>query len=478
MLARFFTSLNLLTLLIASSLVPGCNLGSAPPPPPNPTPPAKLRVLVVDDPALGTAIQREWLAHTENELEVINLSAEQAARSQHLPADVAIYDPVFLGQFASADLLLPIDETALATGEYDREDVFPLSRTQEVTWGRRAFAAPLGSPQFVLFYRTDLLKQHQLQPPRTWQEYATIVEKFAERPAGIGDETPRWQATAEPLAPGWGGRLLLARAAASALHRDQLSPLWHLENFEPLITSPPWVRALEQLVADNRRGNPDPELLTPAGCYARFLAGECALAITWPYTLPDDFLPRIGREQIGMTLLPGSSEVYHPQAGRWEPLGEEESPHVPLLGMTGRVVSVTRASPQPRLATRFVAWLTGPTISGRIAPLSPATTVFRCSHFQNSGSWQAPQALHDQLATYGELLNSVQSAPRRFQMPRIPGQLEYLASLDAAVVAAVKEERTPQEALQQAAEKWQEITRKRGVASQQRALRRSLGLSD
>ena len=63
-------------------------------------------------------------------------------------------------------------------------------------------------------------------------------------------------------------------------------------------------------------------------------------------------------------------------------------------------------------------------------------------------------------------------------MPRIPGQQEYLASLDAAVVAAVREEQPPNAALSQAAAKWQEITKARGVAAQQRELRRSLGLGD
>lgn len=465
-----------LLLFSAFPLLYGCGCNQSAPPAPAPqAEPARLKVLVVDDPALGTAIKREWLAHTEHEVEIVDISAEQAANAQLLPADVVIYAPAFLGQFAAADLLLPVDDAALAGAEYDRDDVLPLLRTQETTWGRRIVAVPLGSPQFVLCYRADLLQQYNLQPPRTWKEYATLAERFTEKPASA--EVENWQPTAEPLATSWAARLLLARAAGSALHRDQLSPLWNLESMEPLITGPPWVRALEELVADNRRGGTEPKLLTPEECYAKFLAGECAFAISWPCAVPDEAPARLQPEQIGMTLLPGSSEVYHPLAARWESLGAGESPHVPLLGISGRVASVTRASSQPRLATRFVVWLSGPETSGRIAPLSSATTVFRQSHFQNSG-WQAPAELQNQLATYGELLNSVQTAPRRFPVPRIPGQQEYLAGLDAAVLAALRQEQTPAEALQQAAAKWQEITKARGVSAQQRELRRSLGLSD
>jgi ABC-type glycerol-3-phosphate transport system substrate-binding protein len=401
-------------------------------------PPQNLRVMVVDDPALGAAIQREWLAHTENQVEVVDVSAEKAAAAQQLPADVVIYAPALLGQFGAADLLLPLDDAALAAPEYARDDVLPLLRTQEETWGRRTMAVPLGSPQLVLFYRADLLRQHNLQPPRTWKEYAELVEKFAEKPAG-NDEIESWQPTAEPLAEGWAARLLMARAASSALHRDQLSPLWNLENLDPLIAGPPWVRALEELAADNRRSNPEPKLLTPVECFAKFQAGECALAITWPSAVPDSPAPQLQPEQVGLTLLPGSSEVFQPLAGKWEPVADGEPLHVPLLGISGRVASVSRASSQPRLATQFVLWISGPTASGRISPLSPATTVFRRSHFQNANTWQAPAAIREQLSAYGELLNSVQSHPRRFLSPRIQGQQEYLASLDAAVLAVVRE---------------------------------------
>lgn len=468
-----------LLLVLLLPLCCGCQDPPAPAPPLADETPA-LRVMVVDDPALGAAIQREWLAYTESSVEIVDVSASQAAQAQQLPVDVVIYAPEFLGQFAATDLLLPLDEGTLSAPAYDRDDVLPLLRSQETTWGRKILAAPLGSPQFVLFYRADLLKSQNLQPPRTWPEYSKLVAKFAEKPAGVSEEVQNWQATAEPLAPGWGARLLLARAASSALHRDQLSPLWNLESLEPLVTSPPWVRALEALQADNRLSKTEPKLPTPVDCYAQFLAGECAFAITWPLALPDAAAAAatLSSEQIGMALLPGSTDVFNPLTGKWEDIGADESLQVPLLGVSGRVASVTRASAQPRMANRLVAWLSGPGMSGRIAPLSSATTVFRQTHFENEGTWQAAPELKKQLVTYGNLLNSVQSAPRRFSVPRIPGEHDYLASLDAAVLSAVRQEQTAEESLRTAAAKWQEVTKARGVTTQQRELRRSLGLSD
>lgn len=472
--------------LLAAGFVLGCVLaisaGCPKPPPParssNATQETPLRVMVVDDPPLAAALSREWLAHTETKVELVEVTAEKAAAASQLPVDVVIYPPAMLGQFATADLLLPLDENSLSDPAYARDEILPVLKSLETTWGRRTLAVPLGSPQLVLWYRADLLAQQNLLPPKTWQDYAAAVEKFADKPPALQPEVEHWQATAEPLAAGWAAKLLLARAAASALHRDQLSPLWKLEKLEPLIAGPPWVRALEQLVADNLAGKQERKLLSPVECLAKFQAGECAFAIGWPGAGKKNSAPLLKAEQIGVTQLPGSAEVFQPTTTQWESVAADESIHVPLLGSSGRVASVTRASAQPQVATQFVLWLSGPTVSGRVAAISSATTVFRTSHFRSGGTWQAPAAVQSRLPAYGELLFTQPEAGRRFSLPRIPGEQEYLAALDNAVLSAVQGNQPAAAALQQAADEWQAITTRRGVSAQQRALRRSLGLSD
>jgi multiple sugar transport system substrate-binding protein len=472
-------------LALALVICTGCPNPAAPPPPSSSTT-APLRVMVVDDAPLGAAISREWLAHTESKLELIDVTSEKAASAAQLPVDVVIYPTALLGQLATRDFLLPLDETMLSEPTYARDEILPVFRAAETTWGRRTLAVPLGSPQFALWYRADLLAELKLDPPKTWQDYEMIAAKLAEKPADLKPAVDYWQATVEPLADGWAGRLLLARAAASALHRDQLSPLWDLEKLEPLIASPPFVQALEALVKDNAHDAPGPpgneladrKLLTPEQCCEKFQAGECALAIGWPGVTAETVAPKLQSEQIGVTMLPGSREMFHPKTQQWEPVNEAEPLHVPLVGLSGRVASVTRASAQPQTATRFILWLSGPKVSGRIAPVSSATTVFRTSHFRSDGTWQAPATIKSQLPAYGEVLFALPAAGRRFDMPRIPGEHEYLAALDAAVLKALRKELPPAEALQQAADQWRAINKERGVTVQQRALRRSLGLGD
>ncbi len=60
---------------------------------------------------------------------------------------------------------------------------------------------------------------------------------------------------------------------------------------------------------------------------------------------------------------------------------------------------------------------------------------------------------------------------------RIPGRQQYLAALDEAVLAALAGG-SPVTALQQASDRWQQITEKLGADKQKAAYRLSLGLEN
>jgi len=70
----------------------------------------------------------------------------------------------------------------------------------------------------------------------------------------------------------------------------------------------------------------------------------------------------------------------------------------------------------------------------------------------------------------------VLSRQQRLFAVRIPGRGEYAAALDEAVHQAVRGEKTPEEALREAAARWDEITERLGRRQQAEAYYRSLGL--
>ena len=75
----------------------------------------------------------------------------------------------------------------------------------------------------------------------------------------------------------------------------------------------------------------------------------------------------------------------------------------------------------------------------------------------------------------GEALAQTLALPRVFAGMRLPGRIEYLAALDAAVQQAASGELPAKDALAKAAALWQEITDKLGRDQQRQANARSLG---
>ena len=56
---------------------------------------------------------------------------------------------------------------------------------------------------------------------------------------------------------------------------------------EPLIDQPPFVQALEQHAAAEKRTRRRASLLSPAEIHAALLTGKCAMGITWPGRLTE-----------------------------------------------------------------------------------------------------------------------------------------------------------------------------------------------
>src|SRR5207244_579652 len=120
-----------------------------------------------------------------------------------------------------------------------------------------------------------------------------------------------------PDAEGLAGTTFLALAAALGQHRDQYSFLFDHETMEPRIASPPFVAALERLVALKAYGPPGAERYDAEDAREAFRTGQAALLI--------DFAERVARWSdpkhpvpVGVSALPGSERVYNPDRATWE----------------------------------------------------------------------------------------------------------------------------------------------------------------
>jgi multiple sugar transport system substrate-binding protein len=200
------------------------------------------------------------------------------------------------------------------------------------------------------------------------------------------------------------------------------------------------------------------------------------MAICWPAVNSRDsgVVDGAGNREIRFAPLPGSREAYRFATKTWEPRAADESPHVPLLSVAGRLAAITSSTAVPARAQSLVLWLAGREVSSVVAPQAASTTLFRQSQVASAGRWTGNLPA-DAAQHYGNLVAKTLTLPRAFPGLRLPGREQYVAALDTAVHDAIGKGGDPRTALAKARERWQQITEQLGAASQKKANARSLG---
>lgn len=426
-----------------------------------------LRVTVLDDTPLAAILTREWNARSEQQIEIIESSVDEMLKQlesglDRLDTDVIIYPSAMLGELAERKLLRTMPSELTDEPDFAFTEIFGLVRRRETQWNSLPYAVPLGSPPLVLLRRTDLVPD----APTSWKELTAEVER-------LRASTPKDTSTplAQPLGQGWGAKMLLARSAAYMFDRSRVSSVFDYSTMKPRIGEPPFVRALEELVADNLEAPVD---LAPGDVLKQFFEGRCAMAITWPAAMLDE-RNRPGFP-IAVSELPGTTDRFLFSTGTWESTSPDELIRVSLLGTDGRLGSVSRGAKNPTLGNIFLAWAAGREQSGKLSPRSQHTAPFRASHAANATAWVHPQMPAEVAVEYVDVVESALSRSEAYQYPRLPGQHLYMKQLDAAVHQVLAGDETATAALARVAAEWDQITDKLDRAKQESAYRKSLGI--
>ncbi|MCL4201957.1 MAG: extracellular solute-binding protein [Pirellulaceae bacterium] len=440
-----------------------------------------LTVLIVDDPPLAEAVERQWAARADGELRIQQTTSDQLTAEQHrsIAADAVIFPSGLMGELAERNLISAIPAGTVNSPEFGRRDIFDLIRQTEIVWGEQIFAVPLGSPVLTLLYRQDIFDKIGAVPPETWKQYRELAERLAD-PAILGDLQPSpvegWHAAVEPLSDGWASQILLARAAVYARHRNYYSTLFDSQTMEPLIAGPPFVRALEELVAVHQRNAEAMLKVGPAEARRELLAGRCAMAVTWPNrgATSADGSPGDPVLPLAVAELPGSLEVFNYGDGKWQSRDRSEDGRVTLLGIAGRIGAVGARTRQPQAALNLLLSLSSTEWSEQVSPFSKSTSLYRSSQIPIAASWLGRD--FETAREFGELVKQIQRRSLWLDSVRIPGRSRYLSALDQAVRSAVTGGVQPSESLEQAAKQWREITSELGIEAQRAAYLRSLGM--
>lgn len=456
-----------------------------------------VRLLVIDQPELAEAlklVQGDWKALANGDLQVsqansadlesgaipecdvflapswfVSVLGERGLASQ-LPVEIAAGNQPRLENLTQSSQLSKGDsgngQSARLGANVDAQsfawnDLYPLLRKQCAVWNDKTVAAPLGEPVPVLVYRADLFADAKLPPPETWEDYAKAQEALANG----ADASPPRSPTLEPLASGSAGLTLLARAASYAKHADYFTTFFEESGMKSRLGAPPFVRALEELKAA-RMDFSKARKLDFSGTVQAVLQGEASMGIGWftPTTSGQDSALTVPAD-VGFAPLPGSREVYLTSIKRWDKREREASWRVTFLPAVGPAAVISTQAVDAAVGARFVSWLGGP--ESKWAFSTPLGGTSRYSQ-EDSGNLPLAAPAGVQRTLLQVIEQSMESEQALFA-PRMPGRSKYLQALDMAVFAALDGSKTPQQALDDAAAEWDQITQTIGIEKQKLA---------
>ncbi|WP_027134931.1 ABC transporter substrate-binding protein [Geminicoccus roseus] len=369
------------------------------------------------------------------QLEVVNYAEMHTKLVPQLVApegsyDVIIVDFYWVGEFAKAGWLQPLDERLAADG-IDTSRYIPSIMNLTGTVDGQTLMLPFYNYAMGLTYRTDLLEdpKHQeafkakygrdLKVPTEWQEYLDQVKYFSED-AGIEGFTGvvNQGQRPDPIAMEWSNYLF----ARGGRYYDEAT-------WQPTLATPEGIQALEDYRDNIQKYGP----IGAANFSFDDAFNVAAQGKAYSYLTFNMFRPVYDD--------PASSQV----------VGKMEIAPVPGGGLNGSWGwAIPNSSPDPEAAWEFIKFIESPEIAKKRAALGGAAT--QAAVFED-------QELIDKYTYYPQLKELLESS---HNFPVFTYTPQFVEVLGRELSLAVTDGKDPKEALETVDREFAELLKKDG----------------
>lgn len=397
-------------------------------------------------------------------------------------ADVQLHDVNYGADLYSQGYYLPVDELVKEAIKW--EDIVPIYRERIAAWQGTTYGIPYDGDNLSMAYRRDIMEDtdnqskfadkygYAMNPetgPTTWEEHRHYAEYFT------GWDWNKDGDVSYGFAHMWkreGGSFwaFISRAAAYAKHPDVPDFFFKIQTGDPLINTEPFVRALTEWIDEMEKYAPPGAANMQWGdCLNLWKVGRVAMVNWWGdhgKDAQDKENSKI-RGKMGFHLTPGSKEVYNQKTNAWETM--EQVSYAPYLGYGGRCWGVAADTQHAEACWEFLKFACSPEITLEVSrtPMAGMEPVrlsqFNIDDWVNSAYQWDPKEAEMWLGTLKDNITRPNIVPDL----RVPGFDEYLAALELAVSIAATREGNPQDALDQCAQTWRDVTDRVGGAEKQ-----------
>jgi multiple sugar transport system substrate-binding protein len=442
------------------------------------------------------AFRPVWEELTGGQLDIalVPITDLYAKMMLDLRQGTGLYDAIIVGAFFYGDLIagnymIPIDDY-MASGEYPQwtYDSMPPSLRNLHTWQGVGYGVLNDADGQVLYYRRDVLNNPDWQaqfkaevgydlpaPPKTWQQLLDVSKFFAGKNWDSGDDEPD-HGTVLHLKVGEQGHYHFQSFSAPFAITpgdkvDQYHNVYWFDptDMKPLINSPGHVKALELLQELHKTG-PEAQVGWSLGeAWDYFLRGKSVFVFSWGDVgslCQDESRSKI-KGNCASAIMPSSTEHWDHENGAWV---QTDSP--PVVGNTtgGSWHGVISSfSDSPEAAYSFLSLMALKPVSiwnaqngwtgvdpGYYYQFLEPEGEAKVEDYVKAG-WNEADVVDYTKAYYDNF-----TAPTMLTYLRIEGAPEYWDIMDKNLSAAMSGEKSAQQALDDTAAAWEEITDRLG----------------
>ncbi len=366
--------------------------------------------------------------------------------------DVVQFMPSWIADYSVH--LEPLKPLAEELGlDFKLDDVVASFREIYTTWGGVWYAMTWDGDTNIFYYNKLAFDNEDYQQtfedeygyplgvPKTWLEYLDVAKFF---------NGWDWDEDGEDE---YGCAEYLKRGRMYWWFLDRFGSMGGVyfdEDITPLINTPAGLMALENMIAAVEYMPPGALNYAYSELRLALINGDVAMGKQWTDVgkaadLADESKVK---GNMGYAMVPG-----------WE-LKKGEINYRPMMA-GGWNLGIPRYSEHKEAAARFLLFITSPEISVQIT-MDPDTSLdpYRISHYESPEF----QALWPTAKDYLQAINDTLAIG--FPELQIPGAAEYLDVLDLELTEALAGNKGPEEALNSAADQWNEITDRLGLDTQ------------
>lgn len=405
--------------------------------------------------------------------------------------DVGVFASGWAVELAAGGLLADLSDFVANDPDLDINDIAPYFREFNQKIDGKTQLITIDGDFQMLYYRSDVLKELGLKPPKTWDQYLEVAAATHGKDMN-GDGQSDFGSCMFKKRNAQSFYAIMSIAAPFVqTHGTSQGFFFNTENMKPMVNNEAWVAALTFFKESGKYGPPE-ELNHDIGdTRALVTSGRCALMLDWGDIGPlsiDEKTSKI-KDLVGASILPGSTKVLDWDTGKLVPCTAERCPHAidgvnhaPFAAFGGWSGAIN-AKADPKVieaAYKFLSYMSQAAQSNYdVTQGWTGYNPYRISQFENIDPWVkagfSREFAENYLGAIGDSLNS----PNMASDMRIPGTQRYQGTiLDRELARYLANEVTAEQALANIEAGWEEITEEFGRDEQLSMYKASLGISN